>query len=56
MGSVTDLLRWRMGGWVALAAIMAKGVGWRGFLGFGKAEKAGRRDPRRFLLAVAGKG
>ncbi len=26
-----DLLKWQIGGWVALAAIMAKGFGWRGF-------------------------
>ena len=26
-----DLLKWQIGGWVALAAIMAKGFGWLGF-------------------------
>ena len=26
-----DLLKWQTGGWVALAAIMAKGFGWLGF-------------------------
>ena len=26
-----DLLKWQIGGWVALAAIMAKGFGWIGF-------------------------
>ncbi len=26
-----DLLRWYIGGWVALAAIMAKGFHWFGF-------------------------
>ena len=26
-----DLLKWQLGGWVALAAIMAKGFGWIGF-------------------------
>jgi len=25
------LLKWQIGGWVALAAIMAKGFGWLGF-------------------------
>ena len=25
------LLKWQLGGWVALAAIMAKGFGWLGF-------------------------
>ena len=26
-----DLLKWQIAGWVALAAIMAKGFGWLGF-------------------------
>lgn len=26
-----DLLKWQIGGWIALAAIMAKGFGWLGF-------------------------
>ena len=26
-----DLLKWQIGGWIALAAIMAKGFGWIGF-------------------------
>ena len=26
-----DLLKWQIGGWLALAAIMAKGFGWLGF-------------------------
>ena len=26
-----DLLKWQIGGWLALAAIMAKGFGWIGF-------------------------
>ena len=26
-----DLLKWQIGGWVALAAIMAKGFNWIGF-------------------------
>ena len=26
-----DLLKWQIGGWVALAVIMAKGFGWIGF-------------------------
>ena len=26
-----DLLKWQIGGWVALAAVMAKGFGWLGF-------------------------
>ena len=26
-----DLLKWQIGGWVAMAAIMAKGFGWLGF-------------------------
>ena len=26
-----DLLKWQIGGWVALVAIMAKGFGWIGF-------------------------
>ena len=27
-----DLLKWQIAGWVALAAIMAKGFGWLGFV------------------------
>ncbi len=27
-----DLLKWQIAGWVALAAIMAKGFGWLGFI------------------------
>ena len=27
-----DLLKWQIAGWVALAAIMAKGFGWMGFV------------------------
>ena len=26
-----DLLKWQIGGWIALATIMAKGFGWLGF-------------------------
>ena len=26
-----DVLKWQIGGWLALAAIMAKGFGWLGF-------------------------
>ena len=26
-----DLLKWQIGGWISLAAIMAKGFGWLGF-------------------------
>ena len=26
-----DLLKWQIGGWLAIAAIMAKGFGWLGF-------------------------
>lgn len=26
-----DLLKWQIGDWVAMAAIMAKGFGWLGF-------------------------
>lgn len=26
-----DLLKWQLAGWLALAAIMAKGFGWLGF-------------------------
>lgn len=26
-----DILKWQIGGWIALAAIMAKGFGWLGF-------------------------
>lgn len=27
-----DLLKWQIAGWIALAAIMAKGFGWLGFV------------------------
>ena len=30
-GTEIRLLKWQIGGWVALAAIMAKGFGWLGF-------------------------
>lgn len=39
------LLKWQIGGWVALAAIMAKGFGWLGFLTVsGRFDRVGNRE------------